>query len=61
LEPTVGRKAHLARNAPTGALPVLNPFGRKELVDNGVDAHVVDELRQLHQRGDAYSVYAAPK
>jgi hypothetical protein len=50
----------LGLNAPPGALPVLSAFGQKQLVDNGVDPHVVDELRQLRQRGDAYSVYVAP-
>jgi len=50
----------LGLNAPSGALPLLSAFGRKQLVDNGVHQHVVDELRQLHQRGDAYSVYLEP-
>jgi hypothetical protein len=50
----------LGLDAPSGSLPLGSPFGRKLLVGNGVDPHVVDELRQLHQRGDAYSVYLAP-
>jgi hypothetical protein len=50
----------LGPDAPSGALPLVSAFGRQQLVDNGVDPHVVDELRQLHERGDAYSVYLAP-
>jgi hypothetical protein len=53
-------RATLGLNAPSGALPLVTPFGRKQLVDNGVDQHVVDALHQLHERGDAYSVYLAP-
>ena len=50
----------LGPDAPSGVLPVFSAFGRKQLVDNGVDQRVVDELQQLHQRGDAYSVYLVP-
>lgn len=50
----------LGPDAPSGALPLVSAFGRQQLVDNGVDPHVVDELRKLHARGDAYSVYLAP-
>jgi hypothetical protein len=53
-------RAVLGLDAPSGPLPLGSAFGRKQLVDKGVDPHVVDELRQLHQRGDAYSVYLAP-
>jgi hypothetical protein len=53
-------RATLGPDAPSGALPLVSAFGRQQLVDNGVDPHVVDELRELHQRGDAYSVYLAP-
>jgi hypothetical protein len=53
-------RARLGLDAPSGALPVFSAFGRKQLVDNGVDQHVVDQLRQLRERGGAYSVYLAP-
>jgi len=42
------------------ARPRRRRTSREQLVDNGVDPHVVDELRRLHERGDAYSVYLAP-